>query len=97
MATIATVRDAVVKISVEELIKHLPTLEAELSEAGSMELVRDGKVIAEMRAPRQKSLLIEPADRPIPDFMARLRAIWGDKPLDVDTTAMIREDRDSRG
>jgi hypothetical protein len=30
----------------------------------------------------------------LPDFMARLREIYGDKPLDVDTTEWIREGRE---
>ena len=35
-------------------------------------------------------------ERPIPDFMGRMRAIFGDTPLETDSTLFIREDRDSR-
>jgi hypothetical protein len=30
----------------------------------------------------------------MPDFMARLKRIWGDKPLDIDTTALVSEGRE---
>jgi hypothetical protein len=97
MATSTTIRDSVVQIAVEDLPSHLASLETELSECHSIELVRGETVIAEVRAPKRLAEPERPADRPIPDFMARLRELYPDGPLDVDTTAMIREDRDARG
>jgi hypothetical protein len=35
-------------------------------------------------------------DRPIPDFLGRLHAMFGETPIDSDGTAFIREDRDAR-
>jgi hypothetical protein len=69
----------------------------ELDRVQLIELVRGETAIAEMRAPKQRIELPQPVDRPIADFMGRMKSIWGDKPLDIDTTVMIREDRDSRG
>jgi hypothetical protein len=84
------------RIAVEELGSHLATLEAELSDGRAIELMRGEKLIAEVRAPGGAQAAVEAApDRPaMPDFMAMLREIYGDKPLDVDTTEWIREGRE---
>jgi len=83
----------VIRIAVEDLGAHLATLEAELTGVRAIELTRGERVIAEIH-PTQE---LEATDlRPLPempDFMARLREIYGDKPLDVDTTEWIREGR----
>jgi len=95
MATAGTVREMVTRVSVEELTSHLATLEAELSDGRLIELVRGETVIAEVRAKdmNQASVAAE-----LPDFMGRLRANWGDTVLPLGTgTALVREDRDSRG
>ncbi len=85
---------SVLRIPIEELPAHLATLEVELEGGRYIELVRDGNVIADVRAPATcVSRRVLPASER-PDFMARMKARWGDKPLNVDTTAWIREDRD---
>jgi len=69
------------------------TLEQVLAE-GPVELLRGGVAIAEVRAVRPA----EPEEGepvPVPDFLARMRAVWGDSALPQGTTAQwIREDRD---
>lgn len=90
MAATGTIREVVgaQRIAVEDLASHLATLEAELSGGRAIELVRGGTVVAEVRA-------VSSMDQgPVPDFHARLRSIWGEKPLDVDMTAVVRRDRD---
>lgn len=82
------------RIAVEDLASHLATLEAELSGGRAIELVRGGVVVAEVRG---VDAIANAAPKPMPDLKARLRSIWGDKPLDVNMTAVIREDRDARG
>jgi hypothetical protein len=85
---------AVVRIAVEDLGAHLATLEAELSGAAAIELTRGERVIAEMRAPQPAQAAHLAPQPELPDFMAMLREIYGDKPLNVDTTEWIREGRE---
>lgn len=95
MATAGTVREMVTRVSVDELASHLATLEAELSDGRSIELVRGETVIAEVRA-KEVEHTVAPVE--LPDFMGRLRANWGDTVLPLGTgTSIVREDRDSRG
>jgi hypothetical protein len=94
MATTVPVREAVTRVSVEDLASHLATLEKELGQVPLIEVVRGDTVIAEMRAPKQVSAAVRPEVRPIPDFRAQMREVFGDRVLDVDTTSWIREDRD---
>ena len=90
---VRTPSTAVLRVQIEDLAAHLKAMEAELERGHRVELVRGDKVIAEMRAPELAAVLQE--ERPeMPDFMARMRKIFGDKPLNVDTTAWVREDRD---
>jgi hypothetical protein len=85
---------AVIRMAVEDLGAHLATLEAELRGVRAIELTRGETVIAEIHPAR----VLEAADsRPLPelpDFMAMLHEIYGNKPLDVDTTEWIREGRE---
>lgn len=87
------------RIAVEDLPSHLATLESELSGGRAIELVRGETVIAELHAPKPVELKPQ-ADmrREMPDFMGRMRKIWGDEMLPEGTsTRWIREDRDARG
>jgi hypothetical protein len=54
-------------------------------------VTRRGEVVAEVVPP-----VAERNDfaRHVPEMMARMREIWGDKPLDIDTTAWVSEGRD---
>jgi hypothetical protein len=84
----------VIRIAVEDLGAHLATLEAELRSVRAIELTRGEKVIAEIH-PAQALEVADSRTLPeLPDFMAMLRDIYGDKPLDVDTTEWIREGRE---
>jgi hypothetical protein len=95
MGTTVPVREAVTRVAVEDLASHLATLEKELGEVPLIEVVRGDTVIAEMRAPRQVSAVVPAKARPMPDFMARLKAIYGDEVLPAGTTTKwIRDDRD---
>ncbi len=84
---------AILRVQVEELAAQLGTMEAELERGHRVELLLGDKVIAELRAPELEAAV--GSERPeMPDFMARMRKIFGDKPLNVDTAAWVREDRD---
>ncbi len=83
----------VLRLQVEELPAHLPTLEAELKNVLRIEILREGKVVAEIRAREPESL--DQAERPeMPDFMARMKQMWGDRVFE-DSTPLIRADRDA--
>jgi hypothetical protein len=89
----------IVRISVDDLGEHLATLEAELSGGRPVALVRGETVIAEVRAPEPVALRpnVE-IRRDLPDFMGRMRDLWGDTVFPEGTgTRWIREDRDARG
>lgn len=81
------------RVDIEDLPAHLPTIEAELEGGRPIELLRDGQVIAEIRG-RELKTELGSRHPPMPDFLARLRRIYGNTPLAVDTTAWVREDRD---
>ena len=82
-----------VRIAVEDLGEYGATLEAELGRGRAIALTRGDAVIAEVQ-PVQPVKAMEARPVEMPDFMARLRKIYGDKPLDVDTTEWIREGRE---
>ena len=86
--------NGVMRIAIEDLGAHVATLEAELRSVSAIELTRGETVVAEIHA-KQSAQAAELKPRPeMPDFMARLREIYGDTPLDVDTTEWIREGRE---
>jgi hypothetical protein len=93
-----TSRGLVVRIAVDDLGSHLATLETELSDGRSIELLRGDVVVAELRAKRDEPSSVMPARRDLPDFMGRMKAMWGDEVFPEGyMTQAIREDRDARG
>jgi hypothetical protein len=100
MNALDTVRESVLRINVDDMGDHLATLEAELSGGRCIELVRGAMVVAELRAKGVPAQPVSgpPAAREVPDFMGRMKAIWGDKQFPEGyMTQAIREDRDARG
>ena len=87
MATSETIRDMegakVQRIQVDDLAQHLATLEQELSDSKTIELVRGDAVIAELRAP-SKNVLTK-SGRVIPDFMGQMREVFGDQVFPLGT------------
>jgi len=102
MATTETIRDIesakVQRVQVEDLAQHLATLEQELSEGRSIELVRGNTIVAEVHAPKTPPA-VQIVGRPDLERMkARLRDTWGDQVFPSGTGAQwVREDRDARG
>jgi hypothetical protein len=90
-STVTKPEGGVMRIAIEDLGAHVATLEAELRGVRAIELTRDDMVVADIRPRQAMELKPQPA---LPDFMAMLHEIYGDKPLDVDTTEWIREDRE---
>jgi hypothetical protein len=100
MKALDTALGSVLRINVDEMADHLATLEAELSGGRCIELVRGQTVVAELRAKAAPSLprSTPAASRELPDFLGRMKAIWGDKVFPEGyMTEAIREDRDARG
>ena len=82
------------RIPIEDLPAHLATLEAELEDGRHIEVLRGGAVIADLRAPARLATqgVLPASERP--DFMARLKEMWGDRVFE-DSTELIRKDRDA--
>jgi len=79
----------VCRVQIEELSERLDYFEHELAQGVIVELVREDRVVAELRAPAPPA--------PVPDFMARMKALWGDKVFPSGMmTKIISDDRDSR-
>jgi antitoxin (DNA-binding transcriptional repressor) of toxin-antitoxin stability system len=81
-------------VTVGELKANFKAVEAKLAEGARVQVTRRGAVVAEMVAPT--NLVVDArsfADR-MPEFLERLKSVWGPVPLDIDTTAMVLEGRD---
>ncbi len=87
MATSETIRDMegakVQRIQVDDFAQHLATLEQELTDSGTIELVRGDAVIAELRAPSKSTSA--KSGRVIPDFMGQMREVFGDQVFPLGT------------
>jgi hypothetical protein len=78
-------------VTVGELRSNFKAIEAKLAKGVRVQITRRGEVVAEMLAP-----VMGTVDNPnrLPDFDARLKRIWGTRPLNLDTTALISEGRE---
>ena len=76
--------------SVRDLRYHFPEIERALQEGREIQITKRKQVIAR--------LVPEPPAHPpkLPDFLARLKEIFGDKKLKVTGARRIREERDER-
>jgi len=76
--------------SVRDLRYDFKKIEHMLSQGEEIQITKRRHVIARL-------LPEKPAERPpMPDFLGRLRSIYGDKVLDVSVEDVLRDDRDSR-
>ena len=77
-------------VSVRDLRYDFKKVEQLLSQGEEIQVTKRRQVIARL-VPEK------PAERPpMPDFAARLKAIYGDKVYEVSGAELIRMDRDSR-
>ena len=65
-----------IRVPVEELAAHRASLEAALADGRCVELVRGDTVIADIRA-RETKPESGKQDPEMPDFMARMKQMWG--------------------
>ena len=75
-------------ITVRDLRYDFPKVERILREGKEVQVTKRGRVIAKL-APEP-----EPVPPPLPDFMGRIRTIFGDRVLAVSGAELIRQDRD---
>lgn len=75
-------------VTVRDLRYDFPKVERLLREGNPVHVTKRGKIVA-MLAPGQ-----EPATAPMPDFMGRLRALYGDKCLSIPGSEIVRQGRD---
>ncbi|HEX4651572.1 MAG TPA: hypothetical protein VH250_08725 [Granulicella sp.] len=85
--------DRVATITVGELRSNFKAVEAKLAKGARVQVTRRGIVVAEVLPPTVEPPSHANAPFQMPDFKARLRELWGDKPWDIDTTALVSEGR----
>lgn len=74
-------------VTVRDLRYDFPKVESLLAEGEDIQITKRNKVIAHLvPAPTPK--------RVMPDFMGRLREVYGDKVLEVPSSEIVRMDRD---
>lgn len=81
-------------VTVGELRTNFKTIEARLAKGMRVQITRRGEVVAEMLAPTPRIGNASVVSEALPDFEARLKRIWGERPLSIDTTALISEGRE---
>ena len=80
--------DHVRKATVRDLRYHFPEIENLLQEGEEIQITKRKRVIARLVPERP------PAPAALPDFMAMLKEIYGNKKLKVTGAELIRADRD---
>lgn len=81
-------------VTVGELRSSFKIVEAKLAKGMRVQITRRGEVVAEMHAPASEQGVASATPEAMPDFESRLKRIWGDRPLNIDTTALISEGRE---
>jgi antitoxin (DNA-binding transcriptional repressor) of toxin-antitoxin stability system len=74
-------------VTVRDLRYDFPKVEALLRQGAEIQVTKRGKVVARLAPPK-------PPERVLPDFMGRLRSIYGDKVQEISGAETIRMDRD---
>jgi antitoxin (DNA-binding transcriptional repressor) of toxin-antitoxin stability system len=74
-------------VSIRDLRYDFPKVERLLSEGNELQVTKRRKVIARLTPERD-------GKAPLPDFLARMRANYGDKVLEVSGAELISLDRD---
>ncbi len=75
------------RASVRDLRYHFPEVERLLQQGENIEITKRKRVIARLSPAR-------PASSRRPDFLARLRAIYGDRILKVSSAQLLAQERD---
>jgi antitoxin (DNA-binding transcriptional repressor) of toxin-antitoxin stability system len=88
----------VATVSVGDLRTNFSAVEAKLAKGMRVQVTRRGEVVAEVLPLAASYVPFEEKRKGWLDFLeerkASMRAIWGDKSVDLDTTALISEGRD---
>jgi antitoxin (DNA-binding transcriptional repressor) of toxin-antitoxin stability system len=77
------------RASVRDLRYDFPKVEKMLAEGESIEITKRNRVVARLVPTGETN-----APRHIPDFLGRMKKIYGDKVLEVSGAELIRWDRD---
>ena len=73
--------------TVRDLRYEFPRIEQSLAQGEEVQITKRGKVIGTI-VPRNRER------QPLPDFLGRIRAAYGDEMLQTTGAAMVRMDRD---
>jgi antitoxin (DNA-binding transcriptional repressor) of toxin-antitoxin stability system len=77
------------RASVRDLRYDFPKVEKMLAEGETIEITKRNRVVATLAPAREEN-----KPRHIPDFLGRMKKIYGDKVLKVSGAELIRWDRD---
>jgi antitoxin (DNA-binding transcriptional repressor) of toxin-antitoxin stability system len=80
-------------VSVRDLRYDFPKVEALLRSGEEIQVTKRRKVIARLSAEPQSNSESRP---PLPDFLGRMKAIFGDRVLEVSGADLISADREER-
>jgi antitoxin (DNA-binding transcriptional repressor) of toxin-antitoxin stability system len=85
-------------VTVGELRTNFKAVEAKLAKGVRVQVTRRGAVVAEVVPLVEGSSAARPVPRVrfvdrLPEIEATLKEIWGDEPVDIDTTALVMETR----
>lgn len=81
-------------VTVRDLRYDFPKVERLLKEGKPVRVTKRGKAFARIELEKDSAPDYEPGTAPLPDFMGRLREIFGERVLPVTGAELIREDRD---
>jgi antitoxin (DNA-binding transcriptional repressor) of toxin-antitoxin stability system len=85
-------------VTVGELRSSFKAVEEKLAKGMRVRVTRRGEVVAEMlpalEATKTQTVQKRSFADYLPEMRARMREIWGDKSVEIDTTALISESRD---
>ena len=76
------------RASVRDLRYSFKDVEAQLAEGEEIEIVKRNKVIAKLVP------VTPPAPRQMPDFLGRMKKIWGDQVFEPSNVELLAEERE---
>ncbi len=74
--------------TVRDLRNNFSRLEAWLAEGETIQIRKRGETVAELHRPKRRTT----PSRPMPDFAARRKKIWGDRVFTAEEVARMRAD-----
>lgn len=84
-------------VTVDDLLQEFSRVEQLLAQGEEIEITRQGKTLGRIVPERsvEEEIVEDRKERPpLPDFLGRIRAVYGDEMLPVTGAEIVRMDRD---